>query len=162
LLSWRTGEEVTPYHSDTTDPRLKRLSLAKADPQAVMTADQLMSSPVLTADANWSLERALNFMGEREVSHLPVLRDNRLVGLVSDRDLLRHPEKDNTLVETVMSNRLLTARPESNLWPVAKIMLAERVHCIVIVDTDGLLQGILTSIDLLGCMTHHAPIEVWL
>ena len=162
MLSWLTGEEVIPYHSDKTDPRLKSFSLAKADPQPVMTAAQLMSSPVLTADATWSLDRALSFMGEREVSHLPVLVDGRLVGLVSDRDLLRHSEKENTRVETVMSNRLLTARPDSNLWPVAKIMLAERVHCIIIVDADGNLQGILTSLDLLGCMTHHAPIEVWL
>ena len=60
-----------------------------------------------------------------------------------------------------MVNCLLTARPESNLWSVARTMLSEKVHCVLVVNDDCELQGVLTSLDLLGCMTHHAPFEVW-
>lgn len=125
-----------------------------------MTAGELMSSPVLTADLEWSPEEALQFMKEEGISHLPVQSAERLVGLVSDRDLLVASPFDTSL-ESVMVNCLLTARPESNLWSVARTMLIERVHCVLIVSDARELLGVLTSLDLLGCMTHHAPYEVW-
>lgn len=121
-----------------------------------------MSTPVVTAQAEWTLTHALKMMRDREISHLPVVSGDCLVGLVSDRDLLEHISETPLLVQTVMSNRLLTATPETNLWLIARIILAEGVHCVVIVDGEGVLEGILTSLDLLRCMTYHAPVEVWL
>lgn len=162
MLYWLTDEKLSPYGSESQASKLKSYQFAQADPQPVMTAAELMSSPVITADVGWSLEQALLLMREREVSHLPVVSGDRLVGLVSDRDLLHHPQKDTLKVQAVMSNKLLTATPDTNLWLVAKILLAEQIHCVVVVDEDGRLEGILTSLDLLGCMTHHAPIEVWM
>ena len=127
-----------------------------------MTAEEVMNSPVLSCAPDWPVGRALDLMRERGISHLPVVEDERVVGLVSDRDLLQHSKEAETRVRTIMTNRLLTARPQSNLWLVARIMLDEVVHCVVIVDEDANLRGILTSLDLLGCMSHHAPIEVWM
>jgi CBS domain-containing protein len=157
-----TENGLVPYQSDSGHPKLKSFALAQADPRPVMTAGQLMSTPVKSAEANWTLERARDFMAEHEISHLPILADERVIGLVSDRDILRYPAQGKLTVEAVMSSRLLTATPDSNLWSVAKIMLAEHIHCVVLVDLEGCLQGILTRLDLLGCMTHHAPIEVWM
>ena len=125
-----------------------------------MTAGELMSTPVLTADVDWSPDKALQFMKEEGISHLPVHSADRLVGLVSDRDLLVAAPSDTSL-KSVMVKCLLTARPDSNLWTVARTMLNERIHCVLIVNDDSELLGVLTSLDLLGCMTHHAPYEVW-
>jgi CBS domain-containing protein len=160
MIQWLTPEGTVPYEVRPVDPRYSSLRMAQADPQPVMTAEELMSTPVLTADVKWSPDRALQFMDEEGISHLPVHSGDRLVGLVSDRDLLVATPLDTSL-ESVMANRLLTARPESNLWTVARTMLSERIHCVLIVNDMCELQGVLTSLDLLGCMTHHAPYEVW-
>ena len=160
MIQWLTPEGAVPFEVRPVDPRFSSLRMAQADPQPVMTAGELMSTPVLTADANWSPDKALQLMEEEGISHLPVHSDDRLVGLVSDRDLLVATPAQTSL-RSVMANRLLTARPESNLWMVARTMLSERVHCVLIVNDACELRGVLTSLDLLGCMTHHAPYEVW-
>ncbi len=160
MIQWLTPEGTVPFEVRPVDPRFSSLRMAQADPQPVMTAGELMSTPVLTADVNWSPDKALQLMEEEGISHLPVHSDDRLVGLVSDRDLLVATPAQTSL-RSVMANRLLTARPESNLWMVARTMLSERVHCVLIVNDACELRGVLTSLDLLGCMTHHAPYEVW-
>ena len=160
MLQWLTPEGTVPFEVRPVDSRFSSLRMAQADPQPVMTAGELMSTPVLTADVTWSPAKALGFMKREGISHLPVHSSDRLVGLVSDRDLLVAGPADTSL-SSVMANRLLTARPESNLWTVARTMLGERVHCVLVVNGACELQGVLTSLDLLGCMTHHAPYEVW-
>lgn len=160
MLRWLTPEGTVPYEVESMDPRFSSLRMAQAEPRPVMTAGELMSSPVLTADLDWSPDKALQFMKEEGISHLPVHSADRLVGLVSDRDLLDASPLDTSL-KSVMVSCLLTARPESNLWSVARTMLSERVHCVLIVSDACELLGVLTSLDLLGCMTHHAPYEVW-
>ena len=101
-------------------------------------------------------------MNERAVHHLPVIDEKRLVGLVSDRDLLGHETKNESLVRDLMSTRLLTARNDSSLWKIAQIMTTGRVHCVLVIDEEQKLQGLLTSLDILACMTYQAPTEVWL
>ena len=160
MIRWLTPEGTVAYEMRPVEPRFSSLRMAQADPQPVMTAGDLMSAPVLTADVDWRPDKALQYMRERGISHLPVRAADRLVGLVSDRDLLVAAPVDATL-ESVMAKRLLTARPESNLCAVARTMLNERIHCVLIVSDACELQGVLTSLDLLGCMTHHAPYEVW-
>ena len=160
MIRWLTPQGTAPYEEVSVDPRFSSLRMAQSDPQPVMTAGELMSSPVLTAECSWSPQRAPEFMKEHQISHLPVHSQDRLVGLVSDRDLLSC-EPHQLSLKSVMVNCLLTAQPQSNLWSVARTMLSEKVHCVLVVNDDCELQGVLTSLDLLGCMTHHAPFEVW-
>lgn len=164
MLCWLCDGKTEAFQNLDKDPRMavyRRLS--DSQPQAVMKASEVMNFPVITIENSQTVSAALTLMNEHSLHHLPVLDEEKsLVGLASDRDLLLVSDKSETQVSEVMARRLLTARPDSSLWSVAQTMTASRVNCVVVVNEHKELLGILTSLDLLACMTHHAPVEVWL
>lgn len=100
--------------------------------------------------------------------HLPVVEDGRLVGLVSDRDVLRAagpslgatefdddvgPGVDRTLRE-VMSRDVLTADPLMSVGEVADTLLRHDISSLPVVE-DGRLVGIVTSADVLRHAAGH-------
>ncbi len=96
------------------------------------------------------------------VRHLPVVDGGRLVGVVSQRDLLaaglsQALEFDGTqrrrflrsvAVSDVMSGAPITAGADLSLEGAAKLMLAHRIGCLPVVDEKGVPVGIVTETDL--------------
>lgn len=109
----------------------------------------------------------LNMFRERCIRHAPVVQDGRLVGIVSDRDLLRSAPRlvgeleaevaENAQVCTiseVMSGEPLTCSPNDAIDVVAKRILGLRIGCLPVVS-DGVLIGVITVTDLLRGFTEH-------
>lgn len=100
--------------------------------------------------------------------HLPIVEGGRLLGVVSDRDVLRAagpslgrtefdedvgPGVDRTLRE-VMSRYLVSADPTMSLEEAADTMLRADVSALPVLD-EGRLVGILTTADVLRAAAHH-------
>ncbi len=93
------------------------------------------------------------------IHHIPVLKDGRLVGLVSERDVAihgaRHGHKGlNQTVDTVMRREPRTASPIETVPEIAARMAAEETDCYPVVHR-GELVGIVTTTDLL--LAHVEP-----
>lgn len=163
MLRWLNQGKLDLYREPMPDRRLKAYSLvSESQPSPVILAQDVMQSTVVTVEESDPVHQALERMREHSIHHLPVVQDGRLVGLVSDRDLLKHRDKFELPVQSIMTRRLLTAKATSSLWTAAQIMVSERINCVLVIDDDQKLIGILTSLDLLCCMTYQAPVEVWL
>jgi CBS domain-containing protein len=86
------------------------------------------------------------------IRHLPVVRDGRLVGLVTQRDVLRcgeagRPAARDLPVSEVMTRELVTVRPTTGLAQAARTMLERKYGCLPVCDEDGKLVGIVTEAD---------------
>ncbi len=57
-------------------------------PVSSMTAGMVASSPVITVDAEKTVEEAANLMRRNKIKHLPVTSDDKLVGILSDTDIM--------------------------------------------------------------------------
>lgn len=93
-------------------------------------------------------------MAKHSFRHFLVVdTSGRLVGVVSDRDILRVLARTSnwhdTSVSQFMSQDLITVTPEMKLSHAAGKMLSRRINCLPVVDESKNLCGILTSTDLL-------------
>jgi CBS domain-containing protein len=117
----------------------------------------------VTLSADDHLDLAEDFMRLGQVRHMPVLEGNRLVGVVSGRDLLaaslskafdfdpleRRTHIRSVEVREVMSSDLFTVSPDAPLDTAASLMVKHKIGCLPVAESDGVLVGLLTETDLL-------------
>jgi CBS domain-containing protein len=136
-----------------------------------MRVHDIMSSPVHTVRQNASVESAAQLMTAKAVTALPVIdSDGKLVGMVSESDLLwhrvpsdpaahmvRHPDTDPAnrpgMVVEVMSPYPLTTGPDADVAEAADAMLQNDVRSIPVLDGDELV-GIVSRRDILRAMVR--------
>ncbi len=121
----------------------------------------LMTRGVYAVNVSDDLETVNNLMDERSIRHAPVVnRDGCLVGLVTQRDLLRNSLKGNVglppeaerqarlqiTAGEIMSQDVVTARPEQDIREAARIMLDNKFGCLPVVEGNRLV-GIVTESD---------------
>ena len=102
------------------------------------------------------IDKAFETMKVLNMHHVPVVRDRKVIGMLSDRDILLHAHLKNgatvvpdKLVSEVMGKRLVMCNPETSIATVAEMMLSQHIHALPVVDKDGKLVGIITSSDLI-------------
>ena len=130
-----------------------------------MLVRDIMRSPAVTVSADTTLEDAYRTMREREIRHLPVAEEGRLVGVITDRDLRLatsslspSPFAPGSLVSSVMCSRPLTAVPSDPIEDAARIMRERKIGCLPVLD-DGRLIGIVTGLDLLDALVRMTGVD---
>lgn len=113
----------------------------------------LHNREIFTVEKGSTIKDAVYFMAEKKVGLVPVMEDGKLVGVFSERDLVRRVIAQNkslneTKVEDVMSTRLVIADiGEANESVLAKMKEANTRH-ILIIENEKLV-GVLAMRDLL-------------
>ena len=111
------------------------------------------------------LESAYLSMRAVNARHLPVIRDNRVVGILSDRDILLHskagkhgeimvPKKE---VGSVMTKEVIVCHLTDSIEAIAEVMVDKKIDSLPVVDSQGALAGIITSTDLLRLLRDEFP-----
>jgi CBS domain-containing protein len=125
------------------------------------TVGQIMSRDVLTLTEDQDLTHLETTMRLFRFRHLPVTDDGKLVGVVTQRDLLRiagssllpHAGEQTAALERrfhvrdIMSRNVRSVRPDATLAEVARLMHAEKLGCVPVVDAANVLLGIVTEAD---------------
>jgi CBS domain-containing protein len=118
------------------------------------TVGDVMTRKVVALDETQDLATAKDILSLARIRHLPVVRNGRLVGLLTQRDLLRlmsnQPEAiaRGTLAREAMNRRLRTVRAATPLRTAIRLLLQNKYGCLPVVSGDGTLVGILTEADL--------------
>jgi acetoin utilization protein AcuB len=132
-----------------------------------MLIRDIMRSPAVSIPAGTTLQDAYRIMRERDIRHLPVLEGEKLVGVVTDRDLrlatsalVPSPFSPDSRVSAVMSTAPLTADASDPVEDAARTMRERKIGCLPVLD-DGRLIGIVTGLDLLDALMRltgvHKP-----
>ena len=121
-----------------------------------MKVRDIMKSNVLTVGEEDALSVAQSMMAWAGVRHLPVLRQGKLSGILSDRDILAYRAGPGTdwdwrtaPVHAAMHPAPQTAHPDDSLTEVAGRMAVAKIGALPVVD-QGNLIGIITAIDVLA------------
>lgn len=122
-----------------------------------VSVDEYTSSSPITVDLNANLEDAHKLMTKNGIRHLPVLDAGKVVGIVSERDLMANYGKawsDLMRVRNIMSTSILVAHQNDDLGEVAFRLSKEKKGSAIILDDNDELYGIFTTTDALNALVE--------
>jgi CBS domain-containing protein len=127
-----------------------------------MKVRDIMKPAPITATEVTRLGEALQTMMKNRIRHLPVVRDDRLCGILSERDILHYravtafrEEWWRAPVTAAMVASVQTAGPDDSLTEVAGRLADSRIGALPIVDA-GKLRGLVTVVDVLEAEVKQA------
>ena len=146
--------------------------IERAHLKPAILARDMMSTPVLSLSSDSTLLDAWTSMSHKGFHHIPVTSMyDTLVGMVSYQDLLHHVPELITAADQrqaarrrlaeIMTSRVVSATPVTEIRDIARVMLDERIHAVPILDHNRRVVGILAIRDLLQGLANHGPLELW-
>lgn len=127
-----------------------------------MNVGEHMSQPVVAVTPTTPAAVAMKLIRERHIRRLPVVEDGTLVGIISERDLLRGepspatllsvweiPELlDRILVRDLMTRDVITVAPETPIQVAAQLMVDHKIGGLPVERPGGEVVGMITETDI--------------
>ena len=121
----------------------------------------MMGSPV-TLKPDDTLDLANDVISLGRIRHIPVVQDGRVVGMLSERDLigaaattifgLKQKTKSALLksltIKSVMKKRVVSVNPDTTIKEAARVMADKKIGCVPVI-LNGALVGLVTTTDIL-------------
>jgi acetoin utilization protein AcuB len=132
-----------------------------------MNVTEIMTKAPLTVAPSETVAQADELMTSNKIRQLPIVDENRLVGIITDRDirsflsasLLESPETRekalNTKVREIMTTSPITLSPDDDLEEAVELLIEEKMGGIPVVDDVEDLVGIVTYVDVLRCFLNR-------
>jgi CBS domain-containing protein len=132
-------------------------------PKPDLAVETVMQREFASVRSDERLDFVDDVMALGRVRHMPVVDDGKLVGVVTQRDLLaaslsraldfdareRRTFLRSVDVGEVMSRKPITVGPKATLREAAEVMLRHKIGCLPVVGSGGEALGLLTETDLL-------------
>jgi len=117
-----------------------------------MKIRDIMTKQVTTLNPNDTVEHAAELMKEYNVGSIPVCNEDKIIGIVTDRDIAIRSvaEGENTerqIVRSIMSSNPIVGNPEMDVHDAAKLMADRQVRRLPIVENNHVV-GIVALGDL--------------
>jgi len=152
--------------------------------EALMNAQDVMVTPVVTINENASVQEVAKLLIERRISAVPVIdAAGKLAGIVTESDLMRRAEigterqyswwlsmladastlaadyvkSHATGVKDIMTRKVKTAAPETPLHELAEIFEKNHIKRVPIVNGDGELVGIVSRANIIQAVASARP-----
>ncbi len=123
-----------------------------------MLVQEIMHPDPVTINPEIKLADAYKLMQDKNIRHLPVMENGKLIGIVTDRDLrlatsklAAHPFDPSESVSSVMSHPVQTVVPNDPIGAATRLMRELKIGCLPVVEDDKLV-GIITNTDILDAM----------
>ncbi|MCA1765832.1 MAG: IMP dehydrogenase, partial [Desulfobulbaceae bacterium] len=102
----------------------------------------------ITVETGQTIGEVKQIMRSYQISGVPVLRNGKLVGIVTNRDLRFVSDLDLKVDEAMTSRNLITARPGITLEQSKALLHEHRIEKLLVVDDTGALKGLITIKDI--------------
>ncbi|GLB60961.1 CBS domain-containing protein [Cytobacillus sp. NCCP-133] len=115
-----------------------------------MQVRDVMSTNVQSCSVNDDLKTAASIMQSSDIGSLPIVENNQVVGMVTDRDMVIRGLTNGTANDTVrniMTNHVVTIAPTASLEEAGQVMSQNQIRRLPVVE-NGNLVGMLSLGDL--------------
>lgn len=167
------SNEKEPQQNNKALQAYAKVEKSKKKEIPLLPALQIMRSPVITLPATANLNDAWKLMHKEQIHYLVLINSvGDLAGVIDDRELLKEAagvgdlsKKEGLDLATTQAIQLVkaplvTATEETDIRDIARVMLAQKVRAMPIVDAEGVLQGLVTRSDLMLGLANQT-LEIW-
>lgn len=112
----------------------------------IMTKDPVVAQP------DQSVDQVIDLMTANKLQQMPVVENNKLVGLITSYDLWRNGRKtqsSDSRVRDVMTTNVLVIRPKEKVGTAAELFIDKRFKTLPVVNLDNDLKGVVTAFDVI-------------
>jgi len=113
---------------------------------------EIMTSSVTTATRDMSLRDVAVMMRDGDMGSIPVVEDGKLVGIVTDRDIvirsIAEGKDASSPVGEAMTTEMFSVRPDDFVFEAIRLMGDKQVRRVPVVDETGALAGIIAMADV--------------
>jgi len=131
-----------------------------------LRCSEIMTTSVHTAGPQATLSEVAAIMRSGDVGAVPIIDEGRLIGIVTDRDMVVRAIADgisgNAPISQVMTKELFTAGPDDFAFEAIRLMGNKQVRRIPVVASDGSLAGIIAVADVALSMEDEGEIAATL
>ena len=119
---------------------------------------------IITCTVDASVREAIALLAEKRIGALPVMRDNAVVGVFSERDVIYHLQSDGPAmldhkVGDVMTSPAVTVDPDTDVLNGLALMTKRRIRHLPVVR-DGVMVGLVSIGDLVKSRIDRIESEV--
>lgn len=126
--------------------------MSEMSAKARMRCREIMTSSVQTATRNTTLQDAAVLMRDGDMGAIPVVEDGKLVGIVTDRDIVVRSVADgkaaSSSVGEAMTSEIFSVKPDDFVFEAIRLMGDKQIRRIPVVNDAGELAGIIAMADI--------------
>lgn len=131
--------------------------------QIELPVSNIMTTNLITLDVKESLDKAEHLFKKYKIRHIPVIENEKIIGMISLNDILRisfadgaYREEENIsssiyemfTIRQLMIGNLETVSPDTTIKEVAELLVKREFHSLPVVE-KGKLKGMVTTTDLI-------------
>ena len=130
-----------------------------------MLVGRRMRTALITVTPDLTLAQARDLLHRHRIRHLPVVEGDRLLGILTDRDIRQvspssaagiTPDQATAFLSQIradqaMVRQLRTVSPYTTIEEAARLMIEHKIGCLPVLEADRLV-GIITETDILGVL----------
>jgi CBS domain-containing protein len=128
--------------------------MTEAEKSAVsrIRCSEIMTRDVRTATREMTVQQVAQMMRDGDMGSVPVVEDGRLIGIVTDRDMvvrcIAEGRGAETPVSKAMTTEIFSVKPDDYAFEAVRLMGDKQVRRVPVVTDDGTLAGIISMADI--------------
>jgi len=128
--------------------------MSDVDPSAIsrMRCREIMTKNVRTATRDMTLREVAALMRDGDMGAVPVVDEGKLVGIVTDRDIvirsIAEGKSADSSVGEAMTTELFTVTPDDFVFEAIRLMGDKQIRRVPVIDNNGELAGIIAIADV--------------
>ena len=150
-------EKTMPNNLSTTEwQKIKEKTL---DHQKNFRAVDVMTSSPVTVNIDDLIPSVEKLFSKHQFRHIPVKRNGKICGMLSNQDLNKYKGDGgyNYLkCSEIMSNLVVCAHVDTPIYKMSQVLIREKISSLPIVNSKGVLVGIVTTSDILRLTVENA------
>lgn len=124
-----------------------------------MVAQQLISNVIPALKATDSLQKVLDRMAEFRVSHLPLVEETQLLGLVADEDLIEQQDYESSVGDVKLSLDHACLHQNQHVYDAVRLFSEKRLTLVPVVDDHKNYLGVVSLSSMVEYMANLTSVK---